>query len=96
MTATVPPTSAETQTVLPSGAKVASRGRVSTSTLASSSKVVLSMKCAMLVVSEVATVIFESGLTRMPSGSRPTEISARVSPLLRSTTVTSASSSLAM
>ena len=34
------------------------------------------MKCAMLVVSEVLTIILPSGLTPMPSGSTPTGISA--------------------
>ena len=55
MMLTVPPTSAETQTSLPSGVQGggAQRGRASTSTLASTVPVVVSMKCAMLVVSEV-------------------------------------------
>ncbi len=54
------------------------------------------MTCAMLVLSEVATVNLESGLTPMPSGSTPTGISASTSPLLVSMTVTIESSSLAM
>ena len=49
---------------------------------------VLSMKWAMLVVSEVATVTFEFGLTAMPSGSTPTGTSPSISPFARSMTVT--------
>jgi hypothetical protein len=78
------------------GVNFASRGRVSTSTLAMSFSVALSMTCAMLVLSEVATVYFESGLTPMPSGSTPTGISAFTSPLAVSMTVTMEPSSLAM
>ncbi len=92
----VPPTSDDTQTSLPSGVNFASRGRVSTSTLATIFSLALSMTCAMLVDSEVATVYLESGLTPMPSGSTPTGISAFTSPDLVSMTVTMESSSLAM
>ena len=58
----VPPTSEETQSSLPSAVNFASRGRKSTSTLAISLRVALSMTCAMLVLSEVATVYLPSGL----------------------------------
>ena len=53
ITATVPPTSAETQTSEPSGVNWAKRGLVSTSTLAMTSCFAVSMKWAMLVVSDV-------------------------------------------
>src|SRR5680860_519704 len=56
MTEMVPPTSDETHSSLPSAVNLASRGRESTSTLAISLWVALSMTCAMLVLSEVATV----------------------------------------
>ena len=92
----VPPTSEDTQSSLPSGVNFASRGRLSTSTLAISLLDALSMTCAMLVDSEVATVNLPSGLTPMPSGSTPTGTSARMSPLLMSMMVTRLSSSLAM
>ena len=82
ITETVPPTSEDTHTSLPSGVNFASRGRVSTSTLATTFWLALSITCAMLVYSEVATVYLESGLTPMPSGSTPTGISAVTSPRL--------------
>ena len=96
MTLTVPPISAVTQTCLPSAVNSAKRGRESTSTLSTISYVAVSMKCAMLVVSEVFTSILPSGLMPMPSGSTPTGISAIGSPDSTSTIVTMLSSSLAM
>ena len=53
MTLTVPPTSEETQSSEPSRLNSAKRGRASTSTLATIRRVSISMKCAMLVVSDV-------------------------------------------
>ena len=61
-----------TQTSDPSGLNCANRGRVSTNTLEVISWVSVSMKWAMLVVSDVATTVLPSGLTPMPSGSTPT------------------------
>ena len=96
ITLTVPPISAETNSRLPSGLYSANRGRESTSTLATISKVPVSIRCAMLVVSEVLTTILPSGLTPMPSGSTPTGTSASTCRVSTSTTVTMLSSSLAM
>src|ERR1700679_1981663 len=45
------------------------RGREPTSRLATTSRLVVSMKCTMLVVSDVQIRTLESGLTVMPSGS---------------------------
>ena len=53
--AAVPPTSDVTQSCLPSAVNSAKRGRLSTSTLATISWVLVSMKCAMFVVSDVLT-----------------------------------------
>src|SRR3546814_4049931 len=64
ITETVPPISADTQTWLPSGENSAKRGRASTSTLSVIAWLAVSMKCAMLVVSEVFTSTAPSGLTR--------------------------------
>ena len=58
--------------------------------------VAVSMKCAMLVVSDVVTRSLPSGLMPMPSGSTPTGISASTVSFSMSTTVTRLSSSLAM
>src|SRR6476469_7724012 len=57
MTLTVPPISDETQTSEASRLNSAKRGRASTSTLATIRRVSVSMKCAILVVSDVATRI---------------------------------------
>ncbi len=73
----------------------ATRGRVSTSTFDNTFCVLVSMKCAMLVCSDVFTTRLPSGETPMPSGSTPTGISASFAPVARSTTVTRPSSSLA-
>ncbi len=62
MIATVPPISEETQNSEASCLNWAKRGRESTSTLATIWRVVVSMKCAMLVVSEVLIRILPSGL----------------------------------
>ena len=72
MTLTVPPISEETHSSEPSLLNCAKRGRWSTSTLAMTSRDTVSMKCAMLVVSDVLTSTFPSGLSPMPSGSTPT------------------------
>jgi hypothetical protein len=69
MMLTVPPTSEETHSSEPSSLNVAKRGRASTSTLATTLRVAVSMKCAMFVVSDVFTRILPSGLIPMPSGS---------------------------
>ncbi|MNT41965.1 hypothetical protein D3C72_1783580 [compost metagenome] len=92
---TVPPISALTQTSELSGVNSANRGRESTRTLWVISLVSVSMKCAILVVSEVLTIVFPSGLMPIPSGSTPTGTSARTCLLSRSMTVTRLSSSLA-
>ena len=55
----------------------------------------VSMKCAMLVVSEVFTSHLPSWLTPMPSGSTPTGTSAITWRVAMSITVTMLSSSLA-
>ena len=96
MTLTVPPTSAETQSDLPSFENSAKRGRASTSTLSMTLCVVVSMKWAMLVVSEVFTSTLPSGLMPMPSGSTPTGTSATIEFFSTSSTVTWLSSSFAM
>ena len=95
ITLTVPPISELTQTSAPSAVNVATRGRWSTSTLWVISWLSTSMKCAMLVVSEVLTMVLPSGLMPMPSGSTPTGISASTERLATSITVTRLSSSLA-
>jgi len=95
ITAMVPPTSDDTHASLPSGVNLASRGLVSTSTFSISLSVALSMTCAMLVLSEVTTVYFESGLMPTPSGSTPTGTSASTSPVFVFMTVAIESSSLA-
>src|SRR5262249_40123410 len=58
--------SAETQTSEASRLNSAKRGRASTSTLATIRRVSVSMKCAILLVSDVATRILPSGLRPMP------------------------------
>ena len=95
MTLTVPPISDDTQTCFPSPVNSATRGRVSTSTLSTTLYVPVSMKWAMLVVSEVVTRTVPSGLMPIPSGSTPTGTSAITVPFSRSMTVTMLSSSLA-
>src|SRR5262249_4243874 len=72
MMLTVPPISDETQTSEPSRLNSANRGRASTNTLATIRRVSVSMKCAILLVSDVATRVLPSGLRPMPSGSTPT------------------------
>ena len=96
ITDTVPPTSDVTQSCDPSAVNSAKRGRVPTSTLSTISKLLVSMKCAMLEVSDVAIRILPSGLMPTPSGSTPTGTSASTSRVSRSITVTRLSSSLAM
>ena len=54
ITDTVPPTSDVTQSCDPSAVNSAKRGRVPTSTLSTISKLLVSMKCAMFEVSDVA------------------------------------------
>src|ERR1700722_17823281 len=63
MTLTVPPISDDTHSSEPSLLNCANRGRWSTSTLATTSCEPVSMKWAMLVVSEVLTRNFPSGLS---------------------------------
>ena len=94
MTETVPPTSAETQTSAPSAVNLATRGREPTRTLPTISRVPVSMKWAMLVVSEVLMSSLPSGLTAMPSGSTPTWISLAMRPPGMSMTETMLSFSL--
>ena len=74
---TVPPISDDTHTSELSRLNSAKRGRASTSTLATIWRVAVSMKCAMLVVSDVLIRILPSGLIAMPSGSTPTWMSPR-------------------
>ena len=88
ITATVPATSDDTQTRRPSAVKTAKRGRVPTSTLAVTLWLATSMKCAMLVVSDVHSTVASSGLTAMPSGSTPTGISEVIRPPATSSTDT--------
>src|SRR6476619_3151633 len=95
MILTVPPISDETQTSEPSRLNSANRGRASTNTLATIRRVSVSMKCAILVVSDVATRILPSGLRPMPSGSTPTCTSARGVRRSKSIIVTVLSFSLA-
>jgi hypothetical protein len=95
ITDTVPPTSEETHTSAPSAVNRATRGRLPTSTLATTSLVAVSMKCAMLVVSDVLTSMPPSGLTPIPSGSTPTGISVTIRPDFTSSTETMLSFSLA-
>ena len=61
---TVPPISDDTHNSELSRLNSAKRGRASTSTLATIWRVAVSMKCAMLVVSEVLIRILPSGLMR--------------------------------
>ena len=68
MIETVPPISDDTHNSEPSGLNSAKRGRESTSTLATIWRVAVSMKCAMLVVSEVLIRILPSGLMRHALG----------------------------
>ena len=72
MMETVPPTSEETHNSEPSRLNSAKRGRESTRTFATIWRVSVSMKWAMLVVSDVLIRILPSGLIAMPSGSTPT------------------------
>src|SRR3569833_2327754 len=72
MIETVPPISEDTQSSEPSRLNSANRGLGSPSTLATICRVPVSMKCAMLVVSDVQIMVLPSGLTVMPSGSTPT------------------------
>src|SRR6266481_5125093 len=95
MTDTVPPISEDTHSSEPSRLNSAKRGRASTSTLATIWRVAVSMKCAMLVVSEVLIRIFPSGLMAMPSGSTPTWMSPTRTRFSRSIMVTVLSFSLA-
>ena len=57
--------------------------------------VLVSMKCAMLVVSDVQISVFESGETDMPSGSTPTGMLVCARRFSMSIAVTIASFSLA-
>ena len=95
MTVTVPPISDETHSSEPSRLNSAKRGRESTSTLATILRVAVSMKCAMLVVSDVLIRILPSGLSAMPSGSTPTWTSPSRARFSRSMIVTVLSFSLA-
>src|SRR6516225_603660 len=79
----------------PSRLNSAKRGREPTRTLATIWRVIVSMKCAMLVVSEVLIRIFPSGLSAMPSGSTPTWMSPILARFSRSITVTVLSFSFA-
>ena len=97
ITLTVPPISAETKSLEPSGVySREARAASPTSTFATISKLPVSIRCAMFVVSEVLTTILPSGLTPIPSGSTPTGTSASTCRVSTSTTVTMLSSSLAM
>ena len=95
MMASSPPISELTHSSDPSVLNAEKRGREPTSRLPVISRLVVSMKCTMLVVSEVHISTFESGLTAMPSGSMPTETSPIAARFSRSITVTIASFSLA-
>ena len=95
-TVIVPPISELTQSSWPSLTNSACRGRDATRVLAKSLFVSVSIQCAMLVVSEVVMAILPSGETAMPSGSMPTLIWATTFRVSVSTTVVTASSSLAM
>src|SRR5262249_15151844 len=77
MTLTVPPISEDTHNSEPSSLNWAKRGRASTRILATIWCVAVSMKCAMLVVSDVFTRILPSGLNPIPSGSTPAFNTAR-------------------
>ena len=92
---TVPPISDDTHTSELSRLNSAKRGRASTSTLATIWRVAVSMKCAMLVVSDVLIRILPSGLIAMPSGSTPTWMSPRRARFSTSMMVTVLSFSLA-
>ena len=92
---TVPPISDDTHTSELSRLNSAKRGRASTSTLATIWRVAVSMKCAMLVVSDVLIRILPSGLIAMPSGSTPTWMSPIRARFSRSMMVTVLSFSLA-
>ena len=95
-TETVPPISADTQSLLPSAVNSAWRGRWSTSELCSSASSLTLIQCTKFVVSEVVIAIFPSGLTAMPSGSIPTSICATTVRSFTFTTVVIASSSFAI
>src|SRR5262249_21780559 len=76
ITVTLPPISALIQTCDPSGVNSATRARLAARTVATIVWLAVSLKCAMLVVSDVATSSLPSGLMPSPSGSTPTGISA--------------------
>src|ERR1700746_3131466 len=95
MMLTAPPTSEETHSSEAFCLNTAKRGRDPTSTLATISWLAASMKCAMLVVSEVLMRILPSGLTAMPSGSTPTSTSPTRARFSMSRMVTVLSFSLA-
>src|ERR1700722_17447750 len=90
-----PPISEVTHNSEPSDLNAENPGREPTSRLATNSRLVVSMKCTMLVVSDVQIRTLESGLTVMPSGSMPTDTSPRAARFSRRMTVTIASFSLA-
>ena len=90
-----PPISEVTHNSDPSVLNAENRGREPTSRLPTIWRLVVSMKCTMLVVSDVHISVLESGLTAMPSGSMPTDTSPIEARFSRSMTVTIASFSLA-
>ena len=73
MIARLPPISDVTHSSDPSDLNSEKRGREPTSRLSTISWLAVSMKCTMLVVSDVQISTLESGLTAMPSGSVPTD-----------------------
>src|SRR3984893_16426761 len=79
----------------PSALNAEKRGREPTSRLPTISRLAVSIKWTMLVVSDAHTKILESGLTAMPSGSMPTDTWPMAARFSRSMTVTIASFSLA-
>lgn len=77
-TATVARISDDTHSHRPSRENTASRGRVPTITLSTSTRSRASMKCTRLAVSDVQITHLPSGLVAMPSGSAPTATSATI------------------
>ncbi len=95
MIARLPPISDVTHNSEPSALNAENRGREPTKRLPTIPRLAVSIKCTMLVVSDVHIRILESGLTAMPSGSMPTDTSPMDARFSRSITVTIASFSLA-
>jgi hypothetical protein len=95
MTVSVPPISALTYALRPSGENATARGRASTSTLPTTAPVRASITETLLLVSAVTYTQRPSGLTAIPSGSIPTTDVESTRRVRRSMTVVVPASSFA-